>query len=227
LQKLHAGILWHRFVQGRWSLRRLGERLFDSIHIEPACVAALKASKNLAGLRDLARLIVENAERGVAARPLGKEIDGALEPLGRLWRFTFEHGDNAEPPRNFARRRNSCQPLPQRCRGAIEIFASQLRERERQIVLIVVGIAMDRVAENFGGARRVAEMRVDVAEQREIGIVLAAFFGDLIRRIERLLIKTFAKIGVGEIEFCVVGFGIGFQRGLKMRDGVVVEAITR
>ena len=107
------------------------------------------------------------------------------------------------------------------------IFAAQLNERERQIILIVVGIAVNRVAENFGGVRGVAEMRVDVAEQREVGVVLAAFFGDLIRGVERLLVKTFAEIGVGEIEFHVVGIGIGFQRGLKMQDRVVVEAIAR
>ena len=48
-----------------------------------------------------------------------------------------------------------------------------------------------------------------------------------LRGLERLLVLAFAEIGVGQIEFHIVGVGIGLQRGLEMLDGVVVQVIAR
>jgi len=67
---------------------------------------------------------------------------------------------------------------------------------------------------------------IDVAEEREIGVVFLAVGGDGLRSVEGRLILTFAEIGVGEIEFHVVRIGIGFCGGLKMSDGVVVLMIA-
>ena len=47
------------------------------------------------------------------------------------------------------------------------------------------------------------------------------------RDVDGLRELAFAEEGVGEIEFHVVGIGIGFCGGLEMFDRVVVEAIAR
>src|SRR5580698_10793905 len=98
--------------------------MLDSIHIEAAGTAAFEASEEFARLRDFAGLVIKNAERRITSRPLGKKIDGALEALGGLRRFAFENGDDAEPPGNFARRRDACESLAERRGGAIDIFAA-------------------------------------------------------------------------------------------------------
>ena len=54
-----------------------------------------------------------------------------------------------------------------------------------------------------------------------------AFRGNGLRDVDGLRELAFAEEGVGEIEFDVVGIGIGFCGGLKMADGVVVETIAR
>ena len=69
-------------------------------------------------------------------------------------------------------------------------------------------------------------MRVDVSEQSEESGVLLARGRNLQGSFERLGIKAFAEIGIGQIEFHVVGIGIGLQRRLEMQDGVVIQMIA-
>ncbi len=53
-----------------------------------------------------------------------------------------------------------------------------------------------------------------------------AFRGNGLRDVDGLRELAFAEEGVGEIEFDVVGIGIGFCGGLEMFDRVVVETIA-
>ena len=69
-----------------------------------------------------------------------------------------------------------------------------------------------------------AKMRVDVSEQRQKGGVLLARCRYLLGGFERLGVKAFAEVGVGQVEFHIVGVGTGVQGRLKMLDGVVVQA---
>jgi len=50
----------------------------------------------------------------------------------------------------------------------------QLQQREREIVLIVVWITGDGIAVNFFRAGGVTQVRVDIRQQSQVGVVLAA-----------------------------------------------------
>ena len=71
---------------------------------------------------------------------------------------------------------------------AIHIVLAKLHHGQRQVVLVVVGIAGDGAAKNFGGSRGVAQVRVDVSEQGEVCVVLLRGSGDLLRAGQRLLV---------------------------------------
>jgi len=66
---------------------------------------------------------------------------------------------------------------------------------------------------------------VNVTEKSEEVGVLLTCGGNFSSDFKSLIVLTFAKVGVGQIELHVVRLGIGLQGGLKMRNGVVVEAI--
>jgi len=55
-------------------------------------------------------------------------------------------------------------------------------------------------------------MGINVARQREIGVVFLAFGGNGLCDINGLRESAFAEERVGEIEFHVVGIGIGLLR---------------
>ena len=71
-------------------------------------------------------------------------------------------------------------------------------------------------------------MNLDIAQQRQESIILLAWCRNLsVQRFERFRVEPFAEVSIGQIEFHVVGIGIGAQCRLEMLDGVVVQTVTR
>ena len=84
-------------------------------------------------------------------------------------------------------------------------------------------MASRKISSARGG---VAQMRVDVSQQGQKGGILLSWRRNLLGGFERLGIETFAEVGVGQVEFHIVGIGIGLQRRLEMWDGIVVQMIA-
>ena len=120
------------------------------------------------------------------------------------------------------------RPFLQSLLGAVEIIVAKLDQSQREIVLVVVGIAADGVAKNFRrfGGRRLDALRYLRASERNASSCWPAA-ETVLRGTKRVGVLTLAEISVRQIEFHVVGVGICTQRGLKMLNGIVVQAITR
>src|SRR5215470_11408135 len=69
-------------------------------------------------------------------------------------------------------------------------------------------------------------MRVDVTEQRKVGVILLAGGRDLLRCIESFAVLPFAKVSIRQIKLDVVGIGIGARGSLEMLNGIIVQAIS-
>ena len=86
--------------------------MFDAAYIQAGTgMTAFETVENFARFRILPRLIVENAERGITARPFGQEVNGAFEAFGSLDGISAQSGDNAESPENFAGAWNAFESL--------------------------------------------------------------------------------------------------------------------
>ena len=110
------------------------------------------------------------------------------------------------------------------CSG--DIASAKFDERERKVILVVVGVFGDGVLENFGSMRDVAEVGIDIAEKSEESGVFLAVGRNRLRGFEGLGVRDFAEKRVGKVEFYVVGIGIGVESGLEMLNGVVIETIA-
>ena len=64
--------------------------------------------------------------------------------------------------------------LQQRLLRARDVLLAKLQQRQRKIVLIVVGITSDGIAVNLFRAGCVAQMRVNIPQQSQVGIVFAS-----------------------------------------------------
>ena len=190
-------------------------------------MAALEPVQRLASLRDLTGLEVEDAKRRITARPLRQQIDSAFEPRRSLTGVAFQHRHNSEPPKYLPRTGNPGQSLLQCPFRSANVILAELRQSQRKIVLIVVRIPRYGASENFRRSRVVTQMRVNVTKQRQEGIILLTFLGDLPGRFQRLRIRALAEICVDEIEFHIVRIGIGLLRRLKVLNRVIVQTIAR
>src|SRR5262249_15473955 len=123
-----------------------------------------EAIEHFASLGDLTGFVIEDAERGIAAGPFGKEFDSAFELQGGLGRVAIQDGDDAEAPLNFSRARDALQPFLQSRFGGVEIVLAELHESERKIGLVVIGVATNGVMKDFGSAGGIAEMSVNVSQ---------------------------------------------------------------
>ena len=97
----------------RGRCRSSRQDFFDTIHIQAAGVAAFETVQHFAGFVYLSGLIVEDAQRGIAAGPFGQQIHSPFETLGGLCGFAFESRDNSQAPKNFSRAGNSRQAFLQ------------------------------------------------------------------------------------------------------------------
>src|SRR6476661_9294265 len=66
-------------------------------------------------------------------------------------------------------------------------------------------------------------MSVNVSEQGQESRVLLTRSRNVLGRLECLGIGAFAEIGIGQVEFYVIGVRAGAQGRLEMLDGVVVQ----
>ena len=110
----------------------------------------------------------------------------------------------------------------QRLFGSAYIVFAKLDQCEREVVLVVVGIPIDSIAKDFERFGRVSKVRVDISKKSEMGIVLLSLGRDFLSNFQRFVVTAFAKVGIGEIEFHIVGVGIRVQRRLEMLDRVQV-----
>ena len=147
--------------------------MFDSIHVEASGgVAAPKTIQHFPCFGDFTRLVIKNTERGIASGPLRQQVHGALEVLRGLRGLPLQGGDDSQTPQDFSGTGNPRQPLAQRFFGAGDVIFAELDESEREVILVVVRIALNGFTENFLSAGRVAQMRMDISEQRQESVIL-------------------------------------------------------
>src|SRR5258706_13699321 len=104
------------------------------------------------------------------------------------------------------------------------MVSTQLSERQRKVILIIVGTIEDRLAENLCSLCRTTQASVNVSEQGEISIILASLRRDLLQGFQRLDILMILKLGIGEVVSRFIR-GWGCPHGtLYMREAhVLVE----
>src|SRR5258708_36827097 len=104
------------------------------------------------------------------------------------------------------------------------MVSTQLSERQRKVILIIVGTIEDRLAENLCSLCRTTQASVNVSEQGEISIILASLRRDLLQGFQRLDILMILKLGIGEVVSRFIRGG-GCRHGiLKMGNRSGVEA---
>ena len=171
-------------------------------------------------------MIIKNAQRGITSWPFRQKVYGTLEVILGLGRLPFQHRDNSQAPEDFSGTGDSRQAFPQSLFGAADIIFAEFHESQREAILVVVRISANGFLEDFFGAGRFAEMRVDVADQRQVSIILLARRRNLLGGFKRLRIEAFAEISVGQIKFHVIRIRIGTQGRLEMLDGVVIQTVS-
>ena len=140
--------------------------------------------------------------------------------------LSFQRRDDSQAPEDLSGTGNSRQTFPQGLFGATDIIFAEFDQSQRKIILVIVRIALDGLAENFLSAGRVAEMSMDIAQQRQVSIVLLACGRNLLGSFERLRIEAFAKIRISQIKSHVVGNRIRAQGRLEMLNSVVVQTVA-
>ena len=147
--------------------------MLDPADIEGSVRAAVfEPIQHLSRLVDLSTLIVKDAESRVSAWPLGQQIYGTLELFRGLGVVTFQCGDEAEAPEDFSGPWNALAAFRQSFLCPARIVGTELKQGETEIVLVVVRIAGDGVTINFRRMGGITDMRVDIAKQSKVGIIL-------------------------------------------------------
>src|SRR5271155_4147263 len=88
--------------------------------------------------------------------------------------LSFQGRSKTQAPENLSRARDARLSLQQCLLCAGDVMLPQLQQREREIVLIVVWITGDGIAVNLFSAGGVTQVRVDISQQSQVGIVFAA-----------------------------------------------------
>src|SRR5207247_6145669 len=89
------------------------------------------------------------------------------------------HRQDSHPPKDSSRVRDSFETAPQGLPRGGSITCSYLGQGQREIVLVVVRARLGGPLKNADGLSDAAEMRIHIAEQREVSVVILSRRGDV------------------------------------------------
>ena len=135
LQKLLAGTIEIGWLTGEVSQELI--KLLRYVRRQTTGVVTFEAVEYFASFLNLSGLVVEDAERRIAADPFGN-IHRLLN-AGR-WRVPTQYG-GVPCPRGSFLSRGCVRRLLQRLLRAVEIVLAKLDQRQREIVLVIVRVA--------------------------------------------------------------------------------------
>src|SRR6266550_4164235 len=110
--------------------------------------------------------------------------------LSSLSGFSFQHQNNSQSPMDLSGPRNAGEALLQGFAGAGHIIFTKLYQRQRQVILVVVGVPADRATKNLCRPRSLTHMGVDVAQQGYERVVPPTLRRYLLDRVECLRIEA-------------------------------------